>query len=306
MAIEFSCPKGHKLSAAEKYSGKRIRCPKCQAEVKVPSATPLTDVKLDVAPPPRPSGPPKLPPTLPPVMKDKSPQLEPAVEPAPIETPPLASATISPPPIKSEATPPGLALAVAAAVAVPPPAPPSPPPVKSPSIAEQPALPKTTKSKSVEPDWSEPSERRLLGYRAEAHHAQSVYWLAGGIVLLAIFHAVPALKFDGLSGGPDWTRMVLLLAVIEIAFAVWVALVPDWSTVWSTMLMLAGMATLYGVALGLVVVTPRDRELMLGLEHVRDQARLWCCAVILVTSLVTYICGRLSHGWHKAFLRTLA
>jgi len=38
--IEVACANGHKLKAKEKLAGRTLKCPKCQAEVRVPGPRP--------------------------------------------------------------------------------------------------------------------------------------------------------------------------------------------------------------------------------------------------------------------------
>src|SRR5687767_2104187 len=37
MPISIVCPNGHKLSAKEEHAGKKLRCPKCRADILVPA-----------------------------------------------------------------------------------------------------------------------------------------------------------------------------------------------------------------------------------------------------------------------------
>ncbi len=92
-----------------------------------------------------------------------------------------------------------------------------------------------------------------------------------------------------------------MLAALQIAYACWMLLVPDWSTVWVAMLVLAAVAALYGTALGIAWVTPQGSLVPLGMLQTRAQAQLWCAAVIVLTLGLTYACGRVSHRWHKTY-----
>src|SRR5688572_10938183 len=38
MPINVKCPRGHMIAVAEKYAGKRVKCPKCETAVVVPGA----------------------------------------------------------------------------------------------------------------------------------------------------------------------------------------------------------------------------------------------------------------------------
>jgi hypothetical protein len=140
-----------------------------------------------------------------------------------------------------------------------------------------------------------------VGYRAEGTWKGKVIVLAIQWMLLAMFQLVPAAPVLDLRAAPDWARIAVLLAALQIAYACWMWLVPDWSTVWVAMLVLATVAALYGTALGIAWVTPQGSPLALGMPQPRVYAQLWCAAVIVVTLGLTYACGRVSYRWHKTY-----
>lgn len=121
---------------------------------------------------------------------------------------------------------------------------------------------------------------------------------------MACFQLIPAASNLAPSTAPDWARWLLMLMVIQLAYAIWMVSFPDWSTVRTMMIALAAVTTLYGVALGIATVTPREKPLPFDLNDVRDQVRLWCGAVLLLLGLLTYACGRVAHRWRKDY-RTL-
>jgi hypothetical protein len=67
------------------------------------------------------------------------------------------------------------------------------------------------------------------------------------------------------------------------------------------MLVFALVATLYGAGLAIFMYTPADAPLPLGLdESARHSAAGWCMAVVLLTTMMTFVCGRVSAGWRRA------
>jgi hypothetical protein len=87
---------------------------------------------------------------------------------------------------------------------------------------------------------------------------------------------------------------------VELAYVVWMVTVPDWSTVWTAMIVFASVAAVYGAALALTVMTPRTTAMLFDLDENRDAARLWCASVVVVTSLMTYVTGTIGYKWRKA------
>ena len=143
-------------------------------------------------------------------------------------------------------------------------------------------------------------------YRADAGHVQTVRWLAVVLGLVVLFSAAPALRHVNPATAPDWARVVLLVATLQAVYLVWMAATPDWSTVWVAMLVFAAVATLYAVATAMVLATPLDSPMPLGMGELRTRLGRWCGAVLMLMSLATYLCGRTSAKWHGLIQRQAA
>ena len=126
-------------------------------------------------------------------------------------------------------------------------------------------------------------------------------WLAAGLALLALFQLAPIFRQSSFAGAPEWTRIVVFICALELAYAIWVACLPDWSTVRVLMLVTASVAALYALALSMAALTPRTAPIILGLGDVRDEARLWCGAVLALTCLLSYLCGHISFTWRSKY-----
>src|SRR3954466_16009052 len=48
MGIKFLCPNGHKMNVKAFLAGKRGKCPKCGASVRIPQETPASDSGEDL------------------------------------------------------------------------------------------------------------------------------------------------------------------------------------------------------------------------------------------------------------------
>jgi hypothetical protein len=182
-------------------------------------------------------------------------------------------------------------------LAVPPAVPPAPPPAPIAAAAIQPIA----ESAATMPKLRAWSVEGVRGYRPESSRVHAVYFLAIGIVLMTCLQLAPAVSRLNPSTAPTWVRWLLMLSLVQLAYAMWMVSFPDWSTVRTTMFALAAVATLYGVALGIATVTPPEKSLPFDLNDVRDKVRLWCGAVLLLLGLLTYICGRIAFRWRKAY-----
>jgi hypothetical protein len=111
---------------------------------------------------------------------------------------------------------------------------------------------------------------------------------------------------DPLSPGiENWTYVVLLVCGIQLAYALYLVQLPDWSSVWVTMIVTSIVATFYAVGMGMSLMAQADNEViaMLGLTqwHAGGYLSLWCFLLTLLTALLSYAMVRTSLKWHKLF-----
>jgi hypothetical protein len=136
-------------------------------------------------------------------------------------------------------------------------------------------------------------------YQADQGHLETVKWLAVILGVVVAISAAPAVWHVSLASTPGWARLALLLAAVQAIFIVWMLATPDWSSVWVVMLVFAFASALYGAATAIAMATPLDRPLPLDMGEVRSRASQWCGAVLLLTALATYLCGRTSARWQR-------
>ena len=149
------------------------------------------------------------------------------------------------------------------------------------------------------PERSEPQPEI---YRPDRGKVQTVQLLAVGLALAALFAAAPAVRYWNLAAAPDWARLVLAMSAMQLIYIVWMVSIPDWSTVWVGMLVFALVATVYGAGLAVFMYTPADAPLVLELgEAARYSAAGWCAAVVLLTTMMTFVCGRVSATWRRSY-----
>jgi len=150
------------------------------------------------------------------------------------------------------------------------------------------------------------SERAALppkarGYRAKLDEVWLVRQLALALAALSLFQMAPLLRQPAFFTAPEWTRAVVLVCAIELAYAIWITRVPDWSSVRVLMLLAGLVAAAYALTLSIVALSPRAAPLALDLGPIRHQARLWCGAVLALTSLYAYVCGHISFTWRRKY-----
>jgi hypothetical protein len=149
---------------------------------------------------------------------------------------------------------------------------------------------------------------RVVGYRPDRGKVTTVYGLATALAAVALFGAAPAvvrMYDDGPLDAPRWAQVALLIAGLQLAYVAWMASTPDWSTVWVAMWVFALVASFYALIMGVAVFTPRSRVIILEMADERDRAAGWCAAVVLLTFLATYMCGRVAFRWQKTMKAAL-
>ena len=143
-------------------------------------------------------------------------------------------------------------------------------------------------------------EEKAAGFLADRSKIHSARALAGIQIVLALFSAGPALAHLNLSNAPGWAVVLLVAAGLQIAYALWMALVADWSTIWVTMAVWAITAAGYGLFWTVIVFTATGEPIeLLDIDPVRDKAGGWCFALLILSGIMTGICGRTAARWRR-------
>ncbi len=151
----------------------------------------------------------------------------------------------------------------------------------------------------------------LRAYEAEAPRRQTVYQLAAGLVAVALVSVLPALAdvrehLQALEspGLAPWASLLLMAGVLQLAYAMYLVQIPDWSTVWVASLVYLILATAYAMFLGVFLLADAHSQFIgwMGLvDHVSsDRAVGWCVTMLCLSCLLAYALGRYSVRWHRA------
>jgi hypothetical protein len=321
MAIHFVCPLGHRLKVPDERAGKKGRCPVCNQRLIVPRLAPAPSGSVVVAPDRVSSleGTSQLSfssPTATDVSSPVTPQAEgdfvaeveteaaaSTSDPLPIDMnaktvvadsgnqPPVANGlAIEPPPIPS---------AQSTSAIVPPPLPESPAPdalfVETSTLESNGAV----VQRSVR--WfAWRSAKALEGYAIYQPHPRQLeiaYWLAGLLPFAVAFCAAPALAHLQFSEAPLWAQLMLTGAVAQLGDVVWLAIMPDRSTVRVGIAVFAASAAAYFIGLIQVSLASDAQLASLGLVEVRWAAQAWCCLAVVLESLASLACGWVGLRW---------
>ena len=206
----------------------------------------------------------------------------------------------------------------------PPPLPPQPPPLPSASPpnasqGRQAAVPVPRDPLPAQNDSAErpASPEPTQGYQADPTRRTTVYQLAAALVVAALFSTIPAFMdvMDHLqtvrsAGVSPWALLVLLASCLQVAYALYMAQMPDWSTVWVASVVNLLLATLYAMLLGVLLLADQHSQ-FIRLVGLADQlhahrAASWCVIMLSLSCLLAYGMGRFSVRWHRTYALTLA
>jgi hypothetical protein len=221
----------------------------------------------------------------------KSAELPPPLVGAPLISPPEPAVVAASPPVLLPAPVPQ----PAAMVEAPPAA--QPKPVEVPELLENPIAAPS----AIQPD---------------PHRLPAVYALAAGLIAAALFGLAPAIwdvveyvQYYDLVESPHvarWALVLMLLGCVQVAYAVYLWQLPDWTSMWVVTLYSLALAGLYALMLGLVLISGEDgllvgpRGLQLADKLAGGKAALWCLAMTSLSTILAFFAGRLSVQWRRA------
>lgn len=225
--------------------------------------------------PPPPSSPPAS--TL-----SSSPVVPPPPSPPPVPLPSMpAVSPPAPPPISVAASPP---VTIAA-----------PPPIAFNAPAQAAAARAASKT-----TWWAWATRETIGrfpvYRPTGPQLEATYWLASLLPFAIVLCAAPAVGHLRLNAAPSWAQIMLLMAGAQLAYAVWLALLPDYSTLQVGACLFAASAALE--ALGLIAVL--SGAAWLDLDVGSAGPAVWCVGCLLIMAGLSYACARVGKRWEPA------
>lgn len=172
-------------------------------------------------------------------------------------------------------------------------------PQLAPRRPEPPANRQEVERPARTPVASPPSPSLLEeAYLADKGQLRRVRWLAMWLSLVTLFDVSPAVFHVMTQSPATWAWLVLLVAMLQGVFIVWMVATPDWAALRVVMLFF------FLVAVGYALVAFRltgSEVLPWGLDPVRREAPQWCVSAFLVTGLGAYLCGYVSSKWHRAF-----
>ena len=149
------------------------------------------------------------------------------------------------------------------------------------------------------------------GRRTSRAKTIACYQLAACVIIASLFGLAPAIwDFVEYLSVPDsafiarWAILLVVAAVIQTGYAIYLIQLPDWSTVWMVTLAWLATATAYAMGLGLTLISGGSSAivtaLQLGDKLEGGRASLWCLCMMSVAILLAFFAGRLSVRWRTS------
>lgn len=144
-------------------------------------------------------------------------------------------------------------------------------------------------------------------YVAPPERIRLAYGIAVIAGVLAFVTAMPAFGELQHPPAPGWVWILILLWLVQVGYAFWLASLPDWSTVWLGMVLYALLATLAAIGLVVAIATPTTRTLPLALDDVRQSLAPWSAMLLLFDGALACAAGWISARWRREYVaaRTL-
>jgi hypothetical protein len=187
----------------------------------------------------------------------------------------------------------------------PPIAPPNPPVSSASTDALSPRSPNQSpavkSSARTMPGWSPPSVQSSMAL-----------YLSLVLAALAIFGVAPAVwEWFELWRNPEqppvppWVFALLITGVLQLAYAVYLSQVPDWSALWATTIATLAVAAAWAALLGTTLLG-RDESALVTLFRYADKlegnrAAMWCFIMLCFTSVLAYFLGHTAVRWQRSY-----
>lgn len=132
------------------------------------------------------------------------------------------------------------------------------------------------------------------------------------LAALALFGVAPAVwEWFALWQNPDeppvppWVFALLITAVLQMAYAVYLWQVPDWSAMWATTIATLAAAAAWAALLGTTLLGQQESALVELFRYADkldgNRAAMWCFIMLCFTSVLAYFLGLTAVRWQRAF-----
>ena len=100
-----------------------------------------------------------------------------------------------------------------------------------------------------------------------------------------------------------WAYVLLLVAMLQLAYAIYLVQIPDWSSVWVVSIATLLLATTYATLMSIRLLSGDTNGVIRFLDlhdnaFSSGQEAGWCLIMLILTGLVSYLAGRFGARWY--------
>ncbi len=138
--------------------------------------------------------------------------------------------------------------------------------------------------------------------------ARTIGWCLALLSAISVLPVAIALWRSHSIALERWALGLLILAALQLSYAVYLVQLPDWSSMRVVSIVTLGIAALYAVLAGMRMLAAPGNSVLEALELEGNlfssrQQILWCFAMMLLTSSLSYLAGRASGRWSREALK---
>ncbi len=160
------------------------------------------------------------------------------------------------------------------------------------------------------PTLSDPTLSASSWQYAQPHQRRLVSYLGAAIMGVAMISILPIVIVLWRSQDPAkafefqrWAYALLLLATLQLAYAIYLVQIPDWSSVWVVSIASLLLATAYATLMSIRLLSGDTNGVIRFLDlhdnaYSSGQEAGWCLIMLVLTGLVSYLAGRFGARWY--------
>ena len=103
---------------------------------------------------------------------------------------------------------------------------------------------------------------------------------------------------------PRWALALIAVGSVQLAYAAYLAQLPDWTSGWIVTLVSLALAALYAGMLGVTLIAGADSAFIRGLDLGEvvptGRAAMWCLCMTTILATLAFFAGRSSFRWKAA------
>ena len=141
-----------------------------------------------------------------------------------------------------------------------------------------------------------------------------------GLAAIGVLTMIPgfvdvASANSGEEGGhiAPWAFWTMFIGAMQLLYVVYLVQVPDWSSVWVVSILNLIITTFYATMMAILLMGKGENAIAEALQltemhgaDIRKKALIWCISMLSISSLLTYLSGRVGIRWHKTYKMTVA